>query len=155
MNILLAIDGSEASQAAIHSVRDRPWPVPSTVRVLNVVEQVYPPPDAPWTLAMGTGPSADAWGVREVVQQMLDHARELTEQVAEELRCTGLRVEAEALVGVPRNVIITVAENWEADLVIVGSHGRTGLKRWVLGSVAEAVVRHAGCSVEVARTRVS
>jgi len=45
------------------------------------------------------------------------------------------------------------AKDWRADLIVLGSHGRSGIKRWILGSVAEAVVRHAPCSVEVARAR--
>jgi len=45
------------------------------------------------------------------------------------------------------------ADEWGADLIVVGSHGRTGVKRWLLGSVAGAIVSHAPCSVEVVRRR--
>ena len=43
------------------------------------------------------------------------------------------------------------ATEWPADLIVLGSHGYTGLKRWLLGSVAQSVVAHASCSVEVVR----
>lgn len=47
------------------------------------------------------------------------------------------------------------ADTWGADLIVVGSHGHTGMMRWLLGSVATAIVRHASCSVEVVRKRES
>jgi nucleotide-binding universal stress UspA family protein len=53
--------------------------------------------------------------------------------------------------GHAHEVIIKVAEDWRADLVVVGSHGRGGLERVLLGSVAEGVVRHAPCPVLVTR----
>lgn len=62
---------------------------------------------------------------------------------------------AEAAVreGGPREVIADDAKAWSADLIVVGSHGYTGLKRFLLGSVAQSVVGHAPCSVEVVRER--
>jgi len=53
--------------------------------------------------------------------------------------------------GIPKVVIIDDAKKWGADLIVVGSHGRTGLDRFLLGSVSEAVARHAACSVEIVR----
>ena len=53
--------------------------------------------------------------------------------------------------GDPRMEIVEEAKRSQADLIILGSHGRTGVARWLMGSVAEYVVRHAPCSVEVAR----
>lgn len=55
------------------------------------------------------------------------------------------------LEGVPGAVICDEAERGSYDLIVVGSHGRTGLTRYLLGSVAERVVRHAPCEVLVAR----
>lgn len=53
--------------------------------------------------------------------------------------------------GDPREVIVEQAETWQADLIVLGSRGLSTIKRWILGSVAESVVRHAPCSVEIAR----
>ena len=53
--------------------------------------------------------------------------------------------------GEPRSVILETAKEWGADLIVVGSHGRRGLDRFLLGSVSEAVAIHAPCSVRVVR----
>ena len=55
--------------------------------------------------------------------------------------------------GDPRIEIVQEALDWNADLIIMGSHGHTGLRKFLLGSVAQHVISHAPCSVEVARAR--
>jgi nucleotide-binding universal stress UspA family protein len=50
--------------------------------------------------------------------------------------------------------IVDEASSFGADLIALGSHGRTGIKRWIIGSVAEYVVRHAPCSIEVVRSPI-
>jgi nucleotide-binding universal stress UspA family protein len=54
--------------------------------------------------------------------------------------------------GNPRSVILDEAEAWGADLIVLGSHGYTGLKRVLLGSVSQAIAAHAKCSVEIVRS---
>lgn len=56
-------------------------------------------------------------------------------------------------VGTPATEIVAAAAEWPADVVVIGSHGRTGVSRAFLGSVAEAVTRHAPCPVLVVRGR--
>lgn len=56
------------------------------------------------------------------------------------------------VVGKPATEIVKTAGEWPADLIVIGSHGRQGIERVLLGSVAEAVGRHAHCSVLVVRT---
>jgi nucleotide-binding universal stress UspA family protein len=151
MKILLAIDGSEVSDAAVRAINERPWPAGSVVRVLHVVPPLYPPAAAPWAFSVTT-PSGDT-GLREVEQRVFESAREMVKKVAASLAPEGREVEVETVLGDPRDAIVAQARDWGADLIVLGSHGRTGVKRWMLGSVAEAVVRHAPCSVEVARSR--
>jgi nucleotide-binding universal stress UspA family protein len=57
------------------------------------------------------------------------------------------------LSGNPKEVILDEAQKWGADLIVVGSHGRRGIKRFLLGSVSEAVAMNAHCSVVVVRGR--
>jgi nucleotide-binding universal stress UspA family protein len=82
-------------------------------------------------------------------------ARELVEQIAKELRSAGFKVDTAVEVGDIRETIIDSAADWGADLIVVGSHGQRGIQRFLLGSVAEFVARHAKCSVEIVRTQVS
>jgi nucleotide-binding universal stress UspA family protein len=86
-------------------------------------------------------------------KELISQADQLVKNVAERLRKTGLTVETEVSDGDPRSIIVDQAETWTADLVVVGSHGYTGLKRLLLGSVAQSVVSHAPCSVEVVRKK--
>ncbi len=69
----------------------------------------------------------------------------------ERLEADGIKVTTRCEAEMPDRSILDVAEALEADLIVVGSHGRTGLTRFLLGSVAEHVARHANCDVLVAR----
>jgi nucleotide-binding universal stress UspA family protein len=144
MKILLAVDGSAASEAAIDEIRHRPWPTPSTVRILCVI-QPYVPPALEMVPTDGT--------LRDIRERQAADADGFTRQAGECIAAPGLSVETAVSEGDPRTVIVDAADEWDADLIVVGSHGRTGLKRLVLGSVAQSVVAHAHCSVEVVRRR--
>jgi nucleotide-binding universal stress UspA family protein len=82
-------------------------------------------------------------------------ARELVERIANGLHSAGFKVDTAVEVGDIRETIIDSAEAWGADLIVVGSHGQSAIQRFLLGSVAEFVARHAKCSVEIVRTPVS
>ena len=144
MRILLAVDGSEASDAAIDEVRKRPWPTGSTVRVLSVTQQYMPAaPD----VVLASMP------VDEIRARLNEEAERLTRAASERIAAPSITVETEVREGDPRTAILDAADDWNADLIVVGSHGRTGLNRLVMGSVAQSVVAHARCSVEVVRRR--
>lgn len=142
MKILVAVDGSSPSQEAIDEVAHRPWPQPSTVRVVSAVHPYVP-------AAIELVPAAVT--PADVVLQLEDQAKRLTSQAADRIGKSGLAVEAVVRQGDPRTVIVDEASEWGANLIVMGSHGRTGLTRMLLGSVAQAVVGHAPCSVEVVR----
>ena len=146
MKILLAIDGSAPSQDAIDAVAKRPWPDHSALRILSVI-QPYAPPVTEMVLAAAT--------LEDIRTRQTQEAEELIRQARERLAATGLAVETAVAEGDPRTAIVDAADEWHADLIVIGSHGRTGLSRLVLGSVAQAVVAHAHCSVEVVRRRAT
>jgi nucleotide-binding universal stress UspA family protein len=145
MKLLLAIDNSEYSVEAIKEVAKRPWPPNSTVRVLSVVELVAPPAAELWYDAGGN--------LERVQQEMAKRATELTQKTSESLKRKGLKIETAVREGDARPVIVDEARKWSADLIVLGSHGYTGLKRLLLGSVASSVVSHAPCSVEIVRRK--
>jgi nucleotide-binding universal stress UspA family protein len=141
MRILLAIDGSEPAGAAVREVRNRSWPPGSRVRVLAVARPLIPPGE----LALA-GAAYD-----QMTREMVEETRKVAARASDALQRSGLTVETVVREGDPRTEIVAEAEKLQADLIVLGSKGRTGVARWLMGSVAEYVVRHAPCSVEVAR----
>jgi len=143
VKILLAIDESKFSEAAVHAVIEQARPEGTDVRVLHVVE----PPSLLVTREMGGSDRA----LDAVWEAETKEAEALVTKVADRLRSMGLKMTATVEQGDPKSKIIDVASKWRADLIVVGSHGRKGLEHFLLGSVSEAVARHAGCSVEIVR----
>ena len=140
MKILLAVDDSKYSQAAIQSMLQKAHPQDTEVRVLHVLEPIL---EAQWS-------SRHVYG--EMLAQRHQEAIEMVKRAAESLKAVGFKICSYAVEnGIPKVVIIDEAKKLGADLIVLGSHGRTGLDRFLLGSVSEAVARHAACSVEIVR----
>jgi nucleotide-binding universal stress UspA family protein len=136
LKILIGIDGSAFSLSAARSVAARPWPSGTIVKLLSVEEP---------TIHLA----------ERVVGELKTTTRSMLEastQAEAILSFAGLSTTSDIVKGNPKEQIIRHAAAWGTDLVVVGSHGRRGVKRWLLGSVSEAVARHAYCSVEVIRT---
>lgn len=130
--VLLATDGSETSMAAAEALAGRPWPEGSEFKIVSVEE--------PWALKGSS--------VRNNEQ-----AQEAVSSVARVLASAGLEAIGAVLSGSTKDVILEEAKKWPADLIVVGSHGRRGFKRFLLGSVSEAVAMNAHCSVVIVRSR--
>jgi nucleotide-binding universal stress UspA family protein len=145
MKVLLAIDNSEYSAEASKEVATRPWPPKTIVRVLSVVEPITPPAAELWYDAGGN--------LERVQQEMTKRATELIKNTAEKLEGKEFAIETAVRVGDARSEIVDEAGDWSADLIVLGSHGYSGIKRLLLGSVALSVVSHAPCSVEVVRRK--
>jgi nucleotide-binding universal stress UspA family protein len=147
MKILLAIDESEYSRAAINEVGKRSWPARSTVRVLTVVAPFPQMAIEPW---YGGGESLE-----KLDTELKRRASSLTKKTVERLKKKDLRVQSVVRSGSPAAEIVDEAEKWAADLIVLGSHGYGAIKRVFLGSVALSVVSHAPCSVEIVRRKES
>jgi nucleotide-binding universal stress UspA family protein len=143
MKILIAIDGSDSSKTALESVLARPWPPNSEVKVLHVIE--------PPSLLMGREMAGPDPEFETVWKALRDQAKDLVSKAAEKLREAKFNVSTELVEGDPKSQIIDIANEWRADMIVLGSHGRTGLSRFLIGSVSQAVVRHSHCSVEIVR----
>jgi nucleotide-binding universal stress UspA family protein len=145
MKILLAIDGSECSQAALAQALERPWPEGSELKIVTVVEPLLLPMTEPIPL-----PGDYFERVEDAAQEQ---ARSIIDKALDRFRATPLEVIGSILRGNPKQAILDEAEKWEADLIVVGSHGYRGFTRLWLGSVSQAVASNAHCSVEIVRTR--
>lgn len=148
MKILLAIDGSSFSDAAVNEIASRPWPAESEVRIISVVEPPLLPTVETWV------PPDDY--IEALEQAGEERGRSIVSKAAEGITKTQgekLRVATEIVKGYPKHAIIETAETWGADLIVVGSHGYRGLTRLWLGSVSQAIAAHAKCSVEIVRSR--
>ncbi len=151
MRILLAVDGSEGAEAAIEAVRARFPPKDVEVRVLHAVEWLK---EMPASFAFGQGPTY-AHDIVESRRRSFERAEQLVSRIVGELAAAGFRTTVTTPDADPRHAIVDGAREWSADLIVMGSHGRRGLDRVLLGSVAEWVVRHAPCSVDIERPRPS
>jgi nucleotide-binding universal stress UspA family protein len=143
VKILLAIDDSKFSEAAVEAVIRQATPQETEVRVLHVIEPIPIYPDGQ---AWGYGPEAS-----QVLDDQRKEAEELVARAGQTLREKNFKVMTAIEEGNPKVVIIDSAAEWHADLIVVGSHGRKGLDRFFIGSVSEAVARHAICSVQIVR----
>jgi nucleotide-binding universal stress UspA family protein len=149
MKILLAIDGSPCSEAAVLEVARRPWPEGSQLKVVSVVE----PPGA-----LTAEPYMGVGGYFEEVERLKQKQAEDVLGVAAGVLREGagtarMELTTEALNGSPKRAIVEEAEAWGADLIVVGSHGYHTWERMLLGSVSQSVAAHALCSVEIVRCR--
>ena len=149
MRILLATDGSEFGEEAVREVARRPWPTGSEVRVVYVIEATPQPAPEMWG-----GSYEEYFGElnrwhRAQARQALGAATRILDDREDQ----SLRVTTGVLEGQPKRRIPEEAEAWGADLVVVGSHGYGFWNRLLLGSVSQAVLSHAPCSVEIVRRR--
>ena len=140
MKILVATDGSEVSQLAVHSVASRPWPLRTEVKIVTVLD-----------------PLRQLIEKAEPLVQVNSNAFEAAEKTLKEakglLSGAGLKIFGEVVNGNPREEILKSARKWNANLLVLGSSGRSGLKSLLFGSGAETIARQAPCSVEVIRRR--
>ncbi|WP_352432444.1 universal stress protein [Pyrinomonas sp.] len=149
MRLLLAVDGSEASDAAVDEVARRALPEGSEIEIVSVYESPYAMLAEPWMSA-----EVD-YDVIEKAER--ERARRVVEDAAAKLRAGPVsqqsKITTKVLKGQPKRAIVEEAEAFGADLIVIGSHGRGSVERFLLGSVSQAVAMHAPCSVEIVRRR--
>lgn len=149
MKILLAVDGSEFSNAAVDEIAFRPWPEGSEVKIVSAIEMPFAPTPEIWALP------ESYYGQLE--QSSREHAESAVRSAAEKIRAAAgdgaPNIKTEVAIGRAEDVILQTAEVWGADLILVGSHGYRAWQRFLLGSVSSAIATHAHCSVEIVRHR--
>lgn len=146
IRLLIGMDGSLSSSAAVEAVFRRAWPVGTQVRLLVVIDSVMavtPDPSQPSEVKWIEVGEEDEW----------DRIRSLFEPDAAKLRTAGLDAAVMIRRGNPKEQIIEEAESWGANCIFVGATGMRGMDRLLLGSVSSAVAARAHCSVEVVRLK--
>jgi nucleotide-binding universal stress UspA family protein len=136
--ILWPTDFSEASRSALPAVNGLASQFSATVDVLHVLS---PAP----SLASMTGHGAVA--TTEYLKSLEERARSTIKEVAGKEISSDVVTKTTTLMGSPAHEIVNFAEVNDIDLIVIATHGETGLSRLVFGSVAEKVVRHAPCPV--------
>jgi nucleotide-binding universal stress UspA family protein len=148
MKILLAIDSSACSEAAVDEVARRPWPAETEVYLISVVELPFAPTDETHALPDSYYSQLEKTGQEQ--------AHAAINQAIERLGASqdaSLKITSSIIIGHPEEVILAEAEAWGADLIVLGSHGYRGWKQWLLRSVSQAVAARASCPVEIVRCR--
>jgi nucleotide-binding universal stress UspA family protein len=150
MKILIATDGSDYSKAAIEKCcLVIAKPEETSVKIVSaaqVMRSVATEP-LPFPLSGGYIEQADT-ALRE---QAMSHVTEAKEMISQKFSDSDLSISTEVLNGSAGKAIVEAAEVWEADLIVVGSHGYGFWNRVLVGSVSQAVVHHAPCSVMIVR----
>ena len=133
MKVLLAIDSSPSSQRLLKEAAARPWSQNTAFCVATAVEV---------TLFVE---------LPSVVEELKSEAEKLVTAAAAQLTRANLTASTQVLTGSPRKAISAYAAEWDADLILAGSHGHSAIGRFLLGSVAQDILRTAPCSVEIVR----
>jgi nucleotide-binding universal stress UspA family protein len=135
MRILLATDGSDVSLAASQALAKTSWPPGTEVKIVSVIDPIL-------------------YSLEEILlsqRNRTERARRAIGQAISVLDHTSLKVSAEVIGGTIARQIIERAGSWNADLIVLGTHDRRGLKRLLLGSISTSVANRAHCSVRIIR----
>jgi nucleotide-binding universal stress UspA family protein len=155
--ILVAIDNSAISNTVFKQALDLAKAMQSTmllVHSLSGEDESSPIPlghrldSIYW--APGTEINLETW--KAEWRHYEAHSLEQLQQLAGEANAAGVKTEFRQLLGRPGKVICTAAQQWDADLIVMGSHGRSGLTEMMLGSVSNYVMHQAPCTVLVLKS---
>ena len=142
MKILIGLDASTHSERVLDFVARMRWPAGSRVIVLSVLQPVASTVAGAYEASVIPADSLD--GLRQQLEEVVARAEGA-------LREVGFSTEGRVVAGEPRQCLLDVAHGERADLIVVGSHGRSGIAKMMLGSVSSHVVTHAPCSVLVVK----
>ena len=151
--VVVAVDGSAASSAAVREIIAREWPSGTVVAAVSVIK-------SPFGLGEDfAGEYSDEWlrlrlhEPREVHDGRLSWLESIAETAQVQLELAGVQAEAHTLIGTPKDSLLAWAEEWKADCIFVGASGTQHPDADALGTVASAISVRAHCSVEIVRVR--
>jgi nucleotide-binding universal stress UspA family protein len=142
-SILFPTDFSECGNYALSYAASLARTFSASIICVHVIEPMVP--------TVGYSGMTEPLPIGDITDQLEDSAERELPKIAECEECAGLEVEEVIVHGEAASEIVRVAKDRKVDLIVVSSHGRTGLGRILFGSTAEAVVRHATCPVLVVK----
>lgn len=150
--IVLGADGSASARCAEDLLAAWPVLAPETIYVVSV-STLLPP----WYASVDAGMSlgVDAGLMQEVIDERARASRRIAEEAATRLRASGVQAKAIAAEGIASDGLLATIASTNAQLVVLGSRGNTGLARLFLGSVARSVLYRAPCSVLIVRAKTA
>jgi nucleotide-binding universal stress UspA family protein len=160
MKILIAYDGSDCAEAALDDLQRAGLPSEAEAQIISVTEVwLPPPPPSSYEIvdqAMQVKVAADLKRVYSKGCAAAKAALAMAERAMDRVKTNfpAWKVSADSSCGSPAWEVVFRADEWKPDLIVVGSHGRTALGRFVLGSVSQRVLTEAKCSVRIARGRI-
>jgi nucleotide-binding universal stress UspA family protein len=141
--ILLPTDFSDCGNYALAYAASLARKFSASIICVHVIEPIVP--------TVGYSGMTEPLPIADISEQLEDSAERELPKLAECEECSGLTVEELIVHGEAASEIVRVAQERNVDLIVIASHGRTGLGRILFGSTAEAVVRHASCPVLVVK----
>jgi len=141
MKILLAVTESVCVGVGGRGSKNQTLASKHSVHVLHLVEKFVPPAQQLWYDAGGR--------LDRAKEELTEHYSQLTEQ----LQQAGLSVETIVRDGSPKQAIVATAKDWNADLIVMGSQGHSGILGLLLGNTAQSVMSHSECPVEIVPPR--
>jgi nucleotide-binding universal stress UspA family protein len=158
MRVLVAYDGSQCADAALDDLTHAGLPKKGEALVMSVAEVWLPPPPPSAYEIVGTSSSSLPGLQRKYMagSQAVKDADEIAAKAAERIQTNfpNWKVKHESVWGSPGWELFSKAEEWQADLIVAGSHGRNMLGRFFLGSISQWLLNEARCSVRVARGKL-
>lgn len=144
LNVLVAIDGSEMADAVVEGAATYCQAGPFDITLLHIIDLVILEDPSMF-------PMDDDSRLAKYLRTKEAEAKEFLKKKGKKLQEYGIEYKTKIAVGAPADEIIRTAEDEKFDLIMMGTRGLGGLKRLLLGSVAEKVIRRAHCSVTVIR----
>ena len=146
MKILLATDGSDSALKASDFLLRFPFPKDAVATVITVVDEQL---ISEWADESLTNEHHEM--LRDTRELVYEEGKQLLAREAKRLRSAGWAGATQVRTGDPAEEIIQAAGELDTDLVVLGSHGTTGIKHFLLGSVSSKVLEHAPCSVLIVK----
>jgi nucleotide-binding universal stress UspA family protein len=137
--ILLPIEGEKDAQVALNFLAIHPFRGQTHIEVMTV----WPQPQVPWPMTLGQS--------KLLEERALDHAQERLDMITRQLEVMNYQYSTSVGLGNPAYALLEQAEAIQPDIIVMSSHGRKGLSRFLIGSISHAVLHRASCPVLIVR----